>query len=121
MFRILRNPNLLDRLFALPCHHFDGQDRQDDPAGNRHGAAGDVEEPHEQRTRGKQDERGNYRRHDHPPAYGPLRLGIEVLGLFEKWHERNFGTHADEQEQEKLRYQGEIDDREIHEGSSLAC
>ena len=60
------------------------------------------------------------RGHDHPPAYGPLRLGIEMLGLFEKWHERNFGTHADEQEQEKLRHQGEVDDREIHEEPAVS-
>ena len=62
-----------------------------------------------------------HRRHDHLPAYGPLRLGIEVLGLFEERHERNFGTHADEQEQKELRHQGEIDDREIHWCSRLAC
>jgi hypothetical protein len=110
MFRILWSRNLLDRLFAVACHHLDRQDRQDDPAGNRNRTASDMEETHEQRAKGKQHERRDDRRHNHPAAYGPLRLGIEALGLFEKRHERNLGTHADQQEQEELRHQRGIDD-----------
>ena len=73
-----------------------------------------MEETHEQRAKGKHDEGGNHRRHDHLPAYGPLRLCIEVLGFFEERHERNFGTHTDKQEQKEFCHQREIDDREIH-------
>ena len=35
----------------------------------------------------------------HPPAYGPLRLGVEVLCFFQEGYKGNFGTHADKQEQ----------------------
>ncbi len=115
------DPNFLDRLFALPCHHLDCQDCQDDPAGNRNGTAGDVEETHEQGAKGKQDECGHDRVYNHSPAYGPLRLGIETLGLFEKRHERNFGTHADKQEQKEFCHQREIDDREIHKNPLSRC
>ena len=65
-------------------------------------------------SEGEQDERSNDRRHNHPPADGALRLRIEFLGFFEERHERNFGTHADKQEQKELRHQCKIDDREIH-------
>ena len=73
-----------------------------------------MEETHEQRAEGKHDERGNHGRHDHLPAYGALRLGIEMLGLFEERHQRNLGAHADKQEQKQLGDQRDIDDREIH-------
>ncbi len=100
--------------FAWSRHHGDGQDRQDDPAGNRNGTAADVEEPHQQRSECEQDERGNDRRHNHPPADGALRLRVEMLGFFEERHEGDLGSHADKQEQKELRHQFKIDDREIH-------
>jgi hypothetical protein len=74
-----------------------------------------VEEPHQQRTDGEKDERGDDRYSNHSPAYGPLCLSIEMLGLFEEWHERDFRTHADEQKQKKLPHQRDIDNRKIHQ------
>jgi hypothetical protein len=73
-----------------------------------------VEEPHEQRAGREEDERRDDRRRHHPPAYGPLRLCIEFLGLFEERHQRNLRTHTDQQEQQQLRHQPGIDCREIH-------
>jgi len=34
-------------------HHIDRQDGKDDPASNRNGTAGDVEEPHEEASKGE--------------------------------------------------------------------
>ena len=73
-----------------------------------------MEEAHEERAEGEQDKGGNDRRLNHLPAYRPLRLRIEVLGLFEERHQRDLGTHADEQEQKQLHHELDIDDREIH-------
>ncbi len=47
------NPNFFHDLFARPRHHIDRQDSQDSPASNRNGTAADVEEPHEQPSKGK--------------------------------------------------------------------
>jgi hypothetical protein len=90
--------------------HLDRQDGQDNSASNGNGTARDVEEPHQQRTEGEKDERGDNRDHDHPAAYGSLCLGIKVFGLFEERHERNFWAHPDEQKQKEFRHQFEIDD-----------
>ena len=105
---------LVLNLFGWPGHHIDGEDRKDDRASNRDGAAGDVEEAHEERAGGEQDNCRDDRRHNHLPAHGPLRLCIEVLGLFEERHQCDFGTHTDEQKQKQLQHELDIDFRENH-------
>ena len=54
------------------------------------------------------------------PTYGSLRLGIEVLGFFEERHERNLGSHADQQEEKQLGHQAETDYREIQWSTPLS-
>jgi polyphosphate kinase 2 len=65
-------------------------------------------------TEGENDKRGDDRDQDHLSAYGALRLCVKVLGLFEKRHERNLRTHADQQKQKKLPHQFDVYDREVH-------
>ena len=37
-------------------------------------------------------------------GHSPLRLGVEGLCFFEKGHERDFGAHADQQQQKELSF-----------------
>jgi hypothetical protein len=103
----------------MSCDHLDRQDREDNTPGNGNGTARDMEEPHQKPTEGEKYEGSDDRYSNHPPAYGALRLGIKVLGLFEKWNERNLRPHANEQKQKKLAHQRDIDNRKIHRRRSL--
>ena len=108
-----------DDLLARAVHHFDRQGDKDDPAGDRDGATGDVKKAHQQGAKGKHDERGYDRCPNHLPAYGPLRLGVELLGFFEEGHEGDLGTHADQQKKKQLGYECDRDYREIHPALAL--
>ena len=111
---VYRESQILFVLFGRSSRHLDREERQDNSTGDRNRTASDMQQPHQQSASGKKDQSRDDRRQNHLATYPGLRLGVELLGHFQKWHQCDLRSHADQQEQEKLCHETGIDDCEIH-------
>jgi hypothetical protein len=102
---------------VLAEHHSDRDDQQDDAASDAQGARREVQQPGEQAAE-NQEQRGDHGGSgQHFAQDPPLGVFGHIRGHIKERHERDLGSDADQEQQERVDDEGSVERFEfLHPG-----